>query len=117
VVMVIPEVRRFLLGCDLAKSLDYTSFAVIEMVYETKIKGFAYHLRALDRIKGVDYLKITDLVIASIQRLQNEQGTTDGPHICMDASGLGAPISGLSAADRYSTPLCGGTFHAPLLAT
>ena len=51
-VMVIPEVRRFLLGCDLAKSLDYTSFAVIEMVYETKIKGFAYHLGALDRIKA-----------------------------------------------------------------
>ena len=91
-VMVIPEVKRYLLGCDLAKSLDYTSFAVIEMVYETTIKGFAYHLRALDRIKGVDYPKITDLVIASIQRLQNEQGTTDGPHICMDASGLGAPI-------------------------
>ena len=53
-VMVIPEVKRYLLGCDLAKSLDYTSFAVIEMVYQTQIKGFAYHLRALDRIKGVD---------------------------------------------------------------
>jgi len=58
------------LGCDLAKSLDFTSFAVIDMVYETKIKGFAYHLRALDRIKGVDYPKITELVIATIQRLQ-----------------------------------------------
>ena len=90
--MVIPEVKRFLLGCDLAKSLDYTSFAVIEMVYETSIKGFAYHLRALDRIRGVDYPAITELILATIQRLQQEPGTTDGPHICMDASGLGAPI-------------------------
>ncbi len=91
-VMVIPEVKRYLIGCDLAKSLDFTSFAVIEMVYETKIKGFVYHLRALDRIKGVDYPKITELIIATLQRLQQEPGTTDGPHICMDASGLGAPI-------------------------
>ncbi|MDD1761826.1 MAG: hypothetical protein LUQ59_06290 [Methanothrix sp.] len=40
----------------------------------------------------MDYPKIMDLVIASTLRPQNEQGTTYGPHICMDASGLGAPI-------------------------
>jgi hypothetical protein len=85
--------RRYLLGCDLAKSLDYTSFAVIEMVSEPK-QDYLYHLIGLDRVRGVDYPQITEIIIKSIQRLELEgRGTTvDGPHLCMDASGLGAPI-------------------------
>jgi hypothetical protein len=32
------------------------------------------------------------LILSTIKRLEAEKGTNDGPHICMDASGLGAPI-------------------------
>jgi len=91
-------IRRFLLGCDLAKVLDFTSFAVIEMVWSPMIKDFVYHLKALDRVRGVDYPKITDTIIATVKRLDVEGRrnmatlTSDGPHLCMDASGLGAPI-------------------------
>jgi len=91
-------IRRYLLGCDLAKSLDYTSFAVIEMVWSPEIQDFIYHLKALDRIRGVDYPVITDTIIATVKRLDLEGRrdvaalTSDGPHLCMDASGLGAPI-------------------------
>lgn len=90
----IPLVRRYLLGCDLAKSLDYTSFAIIEMVWSPEIRDFVYHLKALDRIRGVDYPAITDLIIKTVGKLIKESQlvTTDGPHLCMDASGLGAPI-------------------------
>lgn len=93
-VMNIPPIRRYLLGCDLAKSLDYTSFAVIEMVYTPEIKDFLYHLKALDRIKGVNYPDITDLIVKAVDKLELEGQwtTTDGPHLCLDASGLGAPI-------------------------
>jgi len=95
-VINIPQVRRYLLGCDLAKSLDYTSFAVIDMVWTPEINDFMHHLKALDRIKGVDYPKIVELIIATIERLEAEDvkrgHAHDGPHLCMDASGLGAPI-------------------------
>ena len=90
----IPPIKRYLLGCDLAKSLDFTSFAVIEMIWSQEIRDFIYHLKGLDRIKGVDYPAITDLIIKAVQRLGQEgrQTTSDGPHLCLDASGLGAPI-------------------------
>ena len=87
-----------MLGVDLAKSLDYTSFAVVEMVWSSGIQEFVYHLKALDRIRGVDYPKITDMILATAKRLEKEGRrniatlTSDGPHLCMDASGLGAPI-------------------------
>ncbi len=91
-------IRRYMLGVDLAKSLDYTSFAVVEMVWSSGIQEFVYHLKALDRIRGVDYPKITDMILATAKRLEKEGRrniatlTSDGPHLCMDASGLGAPI-------------------------
>lgn len=90
----IPQDRRFLLGCDLAKNLDYTSFAVIEMVYTPETKDYMYHLVGLDRIRGVDYPTITELIKKAVERLEQkgQWTTTDGPHLCMDASGLGAPI-------------------------
>jgi len=105
-----PPIRRFLLGCDLAKSLDYTSFAVIEMDSPDDNSDAVYHLVGLDRIQGVDYPTITDLILSTIKRLERETGVKDGPHLCLDASGLGAPIRDyLKATDvfggRYSS--CG----------
>lgn len=90
------DVNRYLLGVDLAKSLDYTSFAVIHMEWDRSIMEFRYHLKGLDRIRGVDYPQITDLIIKAVERLKKEHKNpnfqSDGPHLCMDASGLGAPI-------------------------
>jgi len=84
--------NRYLLGVDLAKSLDFTSFAVINMEWDQSSVDFRYHLKGLDRIRGVDYPQITDLIIKAVGRLTKETGTSDGPHLCLDASGLGAPI-------------------------
>jgi len=91
--------RRYLLGVDLAKSLDFTSFAVIEMVYEPATKDYFYHLQGLDRIRGVEYPQITKLILNTLEHLDklNNIGfascsMSDGPHLCLDASGLGAPI-------------------------
>jgi hypothetical protein len=90
------SIRRFLLGIDLAKSLDYTSFAIIEMIWTVESQEWRYHLVALDRIKGVDYPKIVELIIATINKLEELDikigHAFDGPHLCLDASGLGAPI-------------------------
>jgi hypothetical protein len=91
-VVTIQYEKRYLLGVDLAKSLDYTSFAVIQMEMDSTIPDFVYHLVALDRIKGVDYPKITDMILSVAKRLYREIAVSDGPHLCLDASGLGAPI-------------------------
>ena len=80
------------MGVDLAKSFDYTSLAVIEMDRPAGTRDAVYHLRALDRIRGVDYPQITETIISTVKRLGTETGITDGPHLCLDASGLGAPI-------------------------
>lgn len=84
--------QRYLLGVDLAKSMDYTSLAVIKMERSTEMREYLYHLVALDRIKGVDYPLVVELIISTIKRLEKEPGMSDGPHLCLDASGLGAPI-------------------------
>lgn len=90
------DVNRYLLGVDLAKSLDYTSFAIIQMEWDRSITDFRYHLKGLDRIRGVDYPQITELIIKAIERLKRENKppnlASDGPHLALDASGLGAPI-------------------------
>jgi hypothetical protein len=95
--------RRYLLGCDLAKSLDFTSFAVIEMVWEPKNRDYVYHLKGLDRIQGVDYPAINDLILKAAAKLEKDNRFTasDGPHLCMDASGLGAPIRDYLKQSRF----------------
>ena len=78
----IPSTKRYFLGCDLAKNLDFTSFAVIEMEIpeaETEEPDAIYHLKGLDRIKGVDYPKITELIISTIKRLEEEDGSHRRP--------------------------------------
>lgn len=78
----------------MAKSLDYTSFAVIDMERSSETMDFVYHLVGLDRIRGVDYPQITDMIMRAAKRLEQESRslTSDGPHCCLDSSGLGAPI-------------------------
>lgn len=106
------EENRYLLGVDLAKSLDYTSFAVVHMEKDPSVKEFRYHLVGLDRIKGVDYPVIVDLITKAIQRLSWEARTRDGPHLCMDASGLGAPIKDyLKHAGIFSGGMYGKTIY------
>ncbi|MCX6677398.1 MAG: hypothetical protein NTU95_05575 [Methanothrix sp.] len=64
---------------------------------------FIYHLKGLDRIRGVDYPKITTMITTTIKRLGREEAD-DGPHLCMDASGLGAPIRDyLYQSDTFDT--------------
>jgi len=96
-------IKRFLLGCDLAKSLDFTSFAIIEMESPDNNSDPAYHLRGLDRVRGVEYPAITKLIITTIERLEKEPDTKDGPHLCLDASGLGAPIRDYLKAEKIFT--------------
>ena len=103
-----------MLGVDLAKSFDFTSFAIIEMIYDPKIKDFVYHLLDLDRIRGVDYPKINDIILKTMSKLDGmvkhvfdtiklKQPATDGPHLCLDASGLGAPIKDFLMQARVFT--------------
>lgn len=98
---------------DLAKSLDFTSFAVVEMVYSPVVKDYLYNLQALDRIRGVDYPEITRLILDSLKYLDSlnvtafasDPAMSDGPHLCMDASGLGGPIRDYLKATKVFTGL------------
>lgn len=89
--MTITQTKRYLLGVDLAKSFDFTSLAVIEMERSQEIGDFIYHLVALDRIKGIEYPVVTELIISTVERLEKEPEISEIA-LCMDASGLGAPI-------------------------
>ena len=92
--------------------MDFTSFAVIEMAYEPTAGDYVYHLTALDRIRGVEYPQIVKLILDTLKYLdkQNEAGfkscsMTDGPHLCLDSSGLGAPIKDYLKQGHYFTGL------------
>ncbi len=102
-------IEAYLIGCDLGKSVDYTSLSFIEMEYDPAIEDCRYHLKALDRIKGVDYPVIVDLIERLVERLEKEMHVYDdfpfgSPCLCMDASGLGAPIKDfLNAKHIFNT--------------
>jgi len=74
--------------------MDFTSFAVIKMEFLPELKDFKYKLVGLDRIKGVEYPKVVELIVNTVKKLEvsGRGSTMDGPHLCMDASGLGAPV-------------------------
>lgn len=85
------------MGVDLAKAADYTAMSVIELDFDYEIYDCKYHLIALDRSRGIEYPVIVDLMEKTIVRLEKEMHLYDtypfgGPILCMDASGLGAPI-------------------------
>ena len=89
-----PTHNRMMLGVDLAKAHDYTSLAIIEMIKDTDpatgVKTVSYQLKALDRIRGIEYPVIVDLILKTVKFLETQ---TTGPIcLCLDASGLGAPV-------------------------
>jgi hypothetical protein len=93
------------LGVDLAKSLDFTSLGIIEMSGD--LFDPRYHLKALDRVRGVDYPTLCETILATMDYLlaEKEPGNDNGePCLCMDASGLGSPVRDfLLEADLFAT--------------
>jgi len=89
--------KTWLVGVDLAKTQDYTAISIVE-AERVNLGAPVYSILALDRIKGVDYPKIEELLVNTLVRLREACRTKagvrthSGPHLCMDASGIGSPI-------------------------
>jgi len=82
---------KFFLGVDLGQSQDYTAICVLERLQsstETRKKQFTYHLRHLERVRGMPYPSIVDRV-AQMMRSPKLKGNTE---LVIDQTGCGRPV-------------------------
>ena len=87
-----PMARRFFVGCDFGKEIDYTAISIIEQEWGgIKFPKWRYHLRALDRIKGAEYPEVIKTLVSIMKRLAKEPAS-DGPNLAFDSTGIGGVL-------------------------
>ena len=80
---------KFFLGVDLGQSQDYTAICVLERLKsEANKKQFTYHLRHLERVRGMPYPSIVDRVA----KLMHSPGLKDNAELVIDQTGCGRPV-------------------------
>jgi len=82
---------KFFVGVDLGQSQDYTAICVLERLEsstEAGKKQFIYHLRHLERVRGMPYPSIVDRV-AKLMRAPELKGETS---LVIDQTGCGRPV-------------------------
>ncbi len=77
---------KFFLGLDLGQSSDYTALSVLDRVNPSNESS--YHVRHLERVRGVPYPEIVRKV-TDIMRSPTLAGQAD---LVVDQTGVGAPV-------------------------
>lgn len=82
---------KFFVGVDLGQAQDYTAICVLERLKsstEANKKQFTYHLRHLERVRGMPYQSIVDRV-AKLMHTPELEGETS---LVIDQTGCGRPV-------------------------
>ena len=80
---------RFFIGLDLGQASDYTALAILEQLKpDGEGKETAYHVRHLERVRGVSYPSIVSKVV-EIMHSSYLGGSTA---LVVDQTGVGAPV-------------------------
>jgi hypothetical protein len=80
---------KFFVGVDLGQSLDYTAVSIIERLKsEGAKKEYSYHVRHLERVRGVPYPKI----VSSVARMVRSPGLQGDSSLVIDQTGCGRPV-------------------------
>lgn len=84
----------YLVTCDPARTHDFCAISILYMYFDNNIGDFRYVVQEMDRIRGMEYPVIENVIIGAVNKLgdmkdgpHGEQNS--GPHICVDANGLG----------------------------
>jgi hypothetical protein len=79
---------EFFVGLDLGQRNDYTAISVLERVMEAGNKEASYHVRHLERVRGMPYPAIVTKISEMILRPPLVGRTV----LVIDATGVGAPV-------------------------
>lgn len=110
--------EKYLIGCDLAQTRDFSAVAVLERVIEFQPVEDApinypapkhipvYHLRELERMRGLHYTDVVDIVSSFVNHaeIQGENA------LVVDITGVGRPVYEMMI-DQGLDPI-GVTIHA-----
>lgn len=77
---------RFFVGVDLGQSRDYTAVSVLERLEAGEL--CAYHVRHLERVRGVPYPQI----VATVARMMSSPSLNDNAKLVIDQTGCGRPV-------------------------
>jgi hypothetical protein len=76
---------KFFIGLDLGQANDYTAVAVIERL---KPEGDAYHVRHLERVRGMPYPAIVDKILKMMESPLLKRNAA----LVIDQTGCGRPV-------------------------
>lgn len=82
---------RFFIGLDLGQANDYTAISILEKIQKDNSENI-YHIRHLERIRGIPYPDIVNKVI----KVMSSAKLKEGAALVIDATGVGAPIIDLA---------------------
>jgi len=77
---------KFFVGLDLGQSADYTALSILERLKNEKES--VYHVRHLERIRGVPYPSIIDRTA----KIMQSPGLETKASLVVDQTGVGAPV-------------------------
>jgi hypothetical protein len=96
-----PKRPEYFVGLDLGKSMDYTAVAILEVYGEAP--EAVYHCRHLRRFKlGTSYPTIVNEIRGLCTR---EPLLSNMPRLCVDQTGVGAPVVDLFKQANLSVRL------------
>jgi len=105
--MALTKPPEYLVGLDLGKSMDYTAVAILEVFGEAP--EAAYHCRHLQRFKlGTSYPTIVSEIRALCMK---EPLLSNMPQLCVDETGVGAPVVDLFRQAKLNAILRPITIH------
>ena len=81
--------KNFFVGVDLGQSQDYTAISILERLKAgVSGKEFTYHVRHLERVRGVPYTQI----VATVTRMMSSPSLKGGAELVIDQTGCGRPV-------------------------
>ncbi len=77
---------KFFMGIDLGQSQDYTAIVIMERLKAEK--QYAYHVRHLERVRGVPYPQI----VITVARMMSSPELKGNAELVIDQTGCGRPV-------------------------
>lgn len=103
----------YIIGLDLGQAQDYTAIAVMEVIPPQTVPSEktsddpTYHVRHLERVRGIPYPVVVDRVREIIRQL----GPANDTSLILDYTGVGRPVSDLfrqAGIRHYAVTIHGG---------
>lgn len=87
---------KFYVGLDLGQASDYTALVILERITQAGNKEAVYHLRHMERVRGVPYPD----VVKKVSEIIRAPALADDAKLIIDQTGCGRPVFDLFKAAK-----------------